>query len=157
MIKKNKIKIVVVLDNIRSMHNIGSIFRTCDALGVKSIILCGICAVPPNKEIHKTALGATESVPWQYFKNTHEAIMDLKNKNYEIVCMEQTDNSISLTNFIPVKNKVGLILGNEVNGVDSEIIKLSSSIIEIKQYGIKKSINVGIAAGIALWSILNKN
>jgi len=157
MIKKNKIKIVVVLDNIRSMHNIGSIFRTCDALGVKSIILCGICAVPPNKEIHKTALGATEFVPWQYFKNTHEAIIDLKNKNYEIVSMEQTDNSISLTNFIPVKNKVGLILGNEVNGVDSEIIKLSSSIVEIKQYGIKKSINVGIAAGIALWSILNKN
>jgi len=156
MIKNNNIEIVLVLDNIRSMHNIGSIFRTCDSLGGKKIILCGICAVPPNKEIHKTALGATDSVPWKYYNNTNDAILKLKSEDYEIVSIEQNKNSISLNEFQPKKRKLALILGNEVKGIHDDIIKLSESIIEITQHGIKKSMNVGIVAGIAIWSILNR-
>tara|TARA_B100000965_G_scaffold324694_1_gene286737 strand:- start:22 stop:495 length:474 start_codon:yes stop_codon:yes gene_type:complete len=156
MIKKNKTEIVVVLDNIRSMHNIGAIFRTCDALGSCSIILCGICAQPPNKDIHKTALGSTKSVNWSYYKQTIDAINYLKNKKFDIISVEQTNNSISLDTFKNKATKIALVFGNEVNGISSEIIKESTKSIEINQFGIKKSMNVSVVAGITIWTILNR-
>ena len=149
-------KIIVVLDNIRSMHNIGSIFRTCDAIGNCSIFLCGICATPPNKEIHKTALGATESVDWKYFKETTSALKQLKKKKFSIISVEQNTKSITLNNFTYKSEKIALVFGNEVKGVSKECLEISDEIIEINQYGIKKSMNVSVAAGIVLWAILNK-
>ena len=149
-------EIIVVLDNIRSMHNIGSIFRTCDAIGNCSIFLCGICAQPPNKEIHKTALGSTNSVAWKYFKSTTEAIKELQKNNYTIISVEQTKESISLNHFDCKEKRIALIFGNEVRGVSKECIDSSNKIIEINQYGIKKSMNVSVAAGIVLWTIVNK-
>tara|TARA_B100002052_G_scaffold202235_1_gene184577 strand:- start:710 stop:1162 length:453 start_codon:yes stop_codon:yes gene_type:complete len=149
-------EIIVVLDNIRSMHNIGSIFRSCDAMGNCSIVLCGICAIPPAKEIHKTALGSTESVPWKYFRTTQEAIIELKKNNYKIITIEQTQNSIALKKFKIQSQKIALVFGNEVKGVNKEIIDLSEHCIEINQYGIKQSMNVSVVAGIVLWAIKNK-
>ncbi len=149
-------EIVVVLDNIRSMHNIGSIFRTCDAVGNCSIFLCGICGKPPSKEIHKTALGATESVPWRYFNTTEEALNELKNQQYQIVAIEQTEKSMSLKKFKTTKKKIAFILGNEVKGVSKKAINFSETSLEINQYGVKKSMNVSVVAGIVLWTILNK-
>ena len=149
-------EIVVVLDNIRSMHNIGSIFRSCDAMGNCSIFLCGICATPPSKEIHKTALGSTDSVSWKYFETTKDAVINLKNNNYQIIVVEQTEKSVSLSEFQTQSKKIALIFGNEVRGVGEEIINLSEKCIEINQYGFKKSINVSVAAGIILWAIKNK-
>ena len=153
MLKKNKIEIVVVLDNIRSMHNIGSIFRTCDAIGNCSIYLCGICATPPNKQIHKTALGATESVDWKYFQTTKKALIQLKNEEYELIVVEQTKKSIPLNNFHTDKKKIALIFGNEIKGVSKDSLELSQLFLEINQYGIKKSMNVSVATGIVLWAI----
>ena len=156
MPKKNKIEIIAVLDNIRSMHNIGSIFRTCDAIGDCSIFLCGICAKPPNKEINKTALGATKNVQWQYFQTTKKAIQHLKEKNYNIIAIEQTTNSTELKEVSVNSEKVALIFGNEVKGVSEDILKLSDQVIEINQHGIKKSMNVSVVTGIILWTIKNK-
>ena len=156
MVKKNKIEIIIVLDNIRSMHNIGSIFRTSDAIGSCKIYLCGICAQPPNKEIHKTALGATSSVKWKYYNTTQEAINELKRKDFYIISVEQKTQSIKLNDFQIPSQKIALIFGNEIKGVSQEIIKLSHSCVEIHQYGIKKSMNVAVAAGIILWVIKNK-
>jgi len=149
-------EIIVVLDNIRSMHNIGSIFRSCDSMGNCSVFLCGICATPPSKEIHKTALGSTQSVPWKYFKMTKEAVIELKKNNYEIITVEQTNESIALNQFQTQAKKIALIYGNEVKGVNKEIINLSDKCIEINQYGIKQSMNVSVAAGVVLWAIRNK-
>ena len=156
MPKKNKIEIIVVLDNIRSMHNIGSIFRTCDAIGNCTIFLCGICAQPPNKEINKTALGATQYVKWKYFNSTKEAISQLKQNNWEIISVEQTPNSIALNKTSIKSKKIALIFGNEVKGVSQEIINISDQKLEISQHGIKKSMNVAVVAGIVLWAITNK-
>jgi 23S rRNA (guanosine2251-2'-O)-methyltransferase len=149
-------EIIVVLDNIRSMHNIGSIFRSCDSMGNCSVFLCGICATPPSKEIHKTALGSTESVPWKYYKTTKEAVIELKKNNYEIIAVEQINESISLNQFQTQAKKIALIFGNEVKGVNKDIINLSDKCIEINQYGIKQSMNVSVAAGVVLWAIRNK-
>ena len=149
-------EIIVVLDNIRSMHNIGSIFRSCDSMGNCSVFLCGICATPPSKEIHKTALGSTESVRWKYYKTTKEAVIELKKNNYEIIAVEQTNESISLNQFQTQAKKIALIFGNEVKGVNKDIINLSDKCIEINQYGIKQSMNVSVAAGVVLWAIRNK-
>ena len=149
-------EIIVVLDNIRSMHNIGSIFRSCDSMGNCSVFLCGICATPPSKEIHKTALGSTESVPWKYYKTTKEGVIELKKNNYEIIAVEQTNESISLNQFQTQAKKIALIFGNEVKGVNKDIINLSDKCIEINQYGIKQSMNVSVAAGVVLWAIRNK-
>ena len=157
MLKKQKMKIVVVLDNIRSMHNIGAIFRTCDALGNTSIYLCGICATPPNKDIHKTALGSTESVNWRYFNNTKNAIENLIDNKYHIIVIEQTPKSVSLENFHTNSKKIALIFGNEIKGVSQTCIDRSDSIIKINQYGIKKSMNVSVVAGIILWAIRTKS
>lgn len=148
----DKTPIIVVLDNVRSLNNIGSIFRTADAFKVEAIYLCGICATPPHKEIHKTALGAEDTVYWEYFENTKNAVDKLKNKNYIPVAVEQTENSIMLEKF-PMDDqlKYALIFGNEVKGIEQEVINLCNLSVEIPQFGTKHSFNVSVSAGIVLW------
>lgn len=145
-----KVDIVVVLDNIRSAMNVGSIFRTSDAMAIKSVFLCGITATPPNREITKTAIGATDSVEWHYFKESKDAILQLKEDEYEVIAIEQTDESIELMAFVPQKKKLAIVLGNEVNGVDSNILDLLDGAIEINQYGTKHSLNVSVCGGIVI-------
>lgn len=148
----DKIPVVVVLDNIRSMHNIGSVFRTSDAFRIEKIYLCGITARPPHKEIRKTALGATESVNWEYVEDTIELISKLKKENYRMIAVEQTENSKSLVDFeLKVDEKYAVIFGNEVDGVQQEVVNLSDYCIEIPQEGTKHSLNVSVCAGIVLW------
>jgi len=152
-IEKNKI--VIVLDNVRSLNNIGSVFRTSDAFKIESIFLCGITATPPNKEIHKTALGAQDSVQWKYWKTTEDAIALLKLEGYKIIAIEQAENSIMLNNFIVDNDsKYALIFGNEVEGVAQSIIDNSDSVIEIPQWGTKHSLNVSVSVGIVLWELV---
>lgn len=153
--KKNKI--IVILDNVRSLNNIGSIFRTSDALAIEAIYLCGISATPPNNEIHKTALGAEESVEWHYFATTLEAIIAARQKKYLIYSIEQTENSLSLLDFNP-NPQIGyaFIFGNEVKGVEQEAINISDGVIEIPQFGTKHSFNVSVTAGIILWEAVKK-
>lgn len=147
--------VVIVLDNLRSQHNIGSIFRSADAFCAESICLCGITATPPHREIHKTALGATESVDWKYYDSTTEAILKLKEKKFTIVGVEQTRQSIPLPVFHPEKYlPVALIFGNEVNGIDENVLDLCDTCVEIPQYGTKHSLNVSVSAGIMLWHIV---
>jgi tRNA G18 (ribose-2'-O)-methylase SpoU len=158
--KVRKIPLVIILDNIRSMNNIGSIFRTCDAFLVESLFLCGYTATPPHRDIHKTALGATESVNWKYFKFAENAINSLVHLNYQIISCEQTDHSILLPDFKTHENqKYALVFGNEVNGVEQSIIEMSNSCIEIPQSGTKHSLNIAVSAGIIIWEfykMLNK-
>ncbi len=152
--KSEKLPLIIVLDNIRSLNNIGSIFRTADAFRVEEIHLCGITACPPHREIHKTALGATESVDWKYFKNTLESVNLLKEKGYIIASLEQAEGSIILDEFKPAQgNKYALILGNEIKGVGDEVINNSDVCIEIPQLGTKHSFNVTVSCGIAIYSI----
>ena len=147
-----KISLVVILDDIRSLNNIGSIFRTCDAFIVEHIYLCGITATPPCAEIHKTALGAEDSVSWTYNSDIIEVIKELKNKNYKICSIEQVKDSISLSDFIIDENcKYAIIVGNEVKGVKQQAVDLSDYCIEIPQCGTKHSLNVSISAGIVIW------
>jgi len=145
-----KVELVVVLDNVRSAMNVGSVFRTCDAMGIQSIYLCGITATPPNREITKTAIGATDAVDWSYFKSTREALQQLQNDDYEIIAIEQTDESVELLSFTPQKDRLAIILGNEVSGVDHEIFDLVDGAIEIAQYGTKHSLNVAVCGGIVI-------
>jgi len=148
----DKIPVAVVLDNIRSMHNIGSVFRTSDAFRIEKIYLCGITAKPPHKEIRKTALGATESVNWEYFEDTIELILKLKKENYRMIAVEQTESSKSLGDFeLKFDEKYAVIFGNEVDGVQQEVVNLSDNCIEIPQEGTKHSLNVSVCAGIVLW------
>lgn len=152
-----KTPLVVVLDNIRSCNNIGSVFRTSDALLIEKIYLCGITATPPNKEIHKTALDAEKSVDWEYFGKTEEAIKKLKQEGFKIFAVEQVENSIPLPDFQPGKNeKLALVFGNEVKGVQQKVVNLCNGAIEIPQYGTKHSFNVSVSAGIVLWDIFQK-
>ena len=152
-----KTPLVIVLDNVRSLNNIGSVFRTADAFLVEAIYLCGFTATPPHKDIHKTALGATESVEWKHFNSTSEAIDNLKNNNYQIVSLEQTAESISLLLFQPFQSaKYALVFGNEVRGVDQQVINMSDTCIEIPQFGTKHSFNVAVSAGIVLWHFYTK-
>ncbi len=152
-----KVPLVIILDNIRSQHNIGSIFRTADAFRVECIHLCGITATPPNREIEKTALGATESVAWKYFLTTVESVNELKSAGYEIIAIEQAEGSTSIKDFDAGKyEKVGIVFGNEVNGVDDAIMELSDHFVEIPQYGTKHSLNVSVAAGITIWEFCHK-
>jgi len=152
-----KTPLVIVLDNIRSLNNIGSVFRTADAFLVEKIFLCGITATPPHREIHKTALGATESVDWEYFNETKLAVEKLKKENYKTISIEQTENSTMLNDFHPTKGeKYAIILGNEVKGVEQEIIDLSDMVIEIPQFGTKHSINISVANGVVVWDIFSK-
>ncbi|HNW67907.1 MAG TPA: RNA methyltransferase [Bacteroidales bacterium] len=154
---QEKISLVVIMDNIRSMNNVGSIFRTCDAFSVESIWLCGITACPPNKEIAKTALGATESVVWNYAKETAEAVKQLKAQGYRVYAVEQVDTSIDLNKLnINKKDKIAIILGNEVFGVSDEVLPLCDGAIEIPQTGTKHSLNVTIAGGIVIWEVFKK-
>jgi tRNA G18 (ribose-2'-O)-methylase SpoU len=145
-----KIDLVVVLDNVRSAMNVGSIFRTCDAMAVKELRLCGITATPPNREITKTAIGATDAVYWAYYKETREAITQLKSDGYQVIAIEQTDESIELIRFEPRNEKLAIILGNEVSGVDNQILDLLDGAIEITQYGTKHSLNVAVCGGIVI-------
>ncbi|MES2836521.1 MAG: RNA methyltransferase [Bacteroidota bacterium] len=155
--KTEKSKLVVVLDNIRSLHNIGSVFRTSDAFLVESIYLCGITATPPNKEIHKTALGATESVDWKYFKTTGEAIDALRKNNFKIYAIEQAENSVSLLDMTFDSNQpTAVIFGNEVYGVEQQVVDNCDACIEVPQLGTKHSFNISVTAGMVLWDYFSK-
>lgn len=152
-----KTPIIIILDDIRSLHNIGSVFRTGDAFLIEKIYLCGITATPPNKEIHKTALGATETVIWEYQKDVLEVIQDLKNQNIEVYAIEQVENAIFLDNFSPVANKkYALVFGNEVFGVNQDAVKLCDGAIEIPQLGTKHSLNISVSTGIVIWDLFCK-
>lgn len=149
--------VVVVLDNIRSCNNTGSVFRTSDALLIEKICLCGITATPPNKEIHKTALDAEKSVAWEYYNETADAVASLKNEGYLVYAVEQVENSISLPDFFPEEeSKYAFIFGNEVKGVDQKVINMCHGVVEIPQYGTKHSFNVSVSAGIVLWDVFRK-
>ena len=153
----SKTPVIVILDNIRSAHNVGSVFRTCDAFLINKIILCGITAIPPNKEIRKTALGSSESVDWRYYKNTEEVIMKLKKKDYQIIAVEQANKSIKLESFrAENEKKYAIIFGNEIKGISQKILNNSDSVIEIPQFGTKHSLNVSVSAGIVIWDIFSK-
>lgn len=152
-----KLPIVIVLDNVRSSNNIGSVFRTADAFRIGCIYLCGITSTPPNKDIQKTALGSTSSVEWKYFDNTIELIKQLKNEGYLIYSIEQVDESCKLDTFIPeIGKKIAIVFGNEVRGVGDKIIELSDKCIEIPQFGTKHSLNISVSAGIVIWDFFKK-
>ena len=152
-----KIPMVVVLDHVRSCNNVGSVFRTSDALLIQKICLCGITATPPDREIHKTALGAENTVEWEYFKTTEEAIVKLKNEGYCIIAIEQVEGSIALNDYLPEPGeKLALIFGNEVQGVQQAVVNQCDKTIEIPQFGTKHSFNIAVSAGIVLWDLFNK-
>ncbi len=147
-----KIPVVLVLDNVRSLNNVGSVFRTSDAFAVEEIYLCGITGIPPHRDIEKTALGASETVQWKYFENTIDAIHLLKKSNYKIIAIEQAKESIMLNEAeIKLDEKLAFIFGNEVNGVSEEVMKNIDECIEIPQFGTKHSFNISVSAGIVLW------
>ncbi len=147
-----KVPIVIVLDNIRSQHNVGSIFRTADAFNLEAIYLCGITATPPHREIHRTALGATESVTWKYFDNTMEAVTQLQKRGFQLLAIEQTDQSVPLSDFTSEPGQsLALIFGNEVQGVSGDVLSIVTRAVEIPQHGIKHSLNVAVSAGIVIW------
>lgn len=150
----DKNKVILVLDNIRSLNNVGSAFRTADAFLIEAIYLCGVTGTPPKPEIEKTALGATETVNWKHFNTTQEAIEDLKSQNYFIASIEQAKDSVMLNQFKKPKQPIALVFGNEVYGVDQEIINQSDACIEIPQFGTKHSFNVSVSMGIVLWEML---
>ncbi|MEZ4720638.1 MAG: RNA methyltransferase [Flavobacteriales bacterium] len=149
---KEKVPLIVILDDVRSLSNVGSVFRTCDAFGVKELVLCGITGTPPHREIQKTALGATESVDWSHETSIDDAVKRLKAEGYVIIAVEQSVRSITpqqLTDF--AKSKIALVLGNEVTGVTQSVVDLSDQVVEIPQEGTKHSLNVSVAAGIVIW------
>ena len=150
--KKEKLPLVVVLDNVRSLHNVGSVFRTSDAFLVENIYLCGITATPPHTEIHKTALGAENTVDWKYYKYTQDAVKELKAEGYEVYAVEQVQNSIMLQKLqLDSTKKYAIILGNEVKGVQQEVVDMCDGYIEIPQFGTKHSLNVSVTGGILIW------
>ena len=152
-----KIPLIVVLDNVRSMHNVGAVFRTADAFIIEKIVLCGITPVPPHREIHKAALGATESVDWIFEKEISTALQNLKKEGVEIIGIEQTTNSQNIDDFSIQKNKkYALVLGNEVEGLSDEAFKSYDAFLEIPQLGTKHSLNVSVCAGIAMWEFFKK-
>ena len=159
----DKLPLTVVLDNVRSQHNVGAVFRTADAMRIREVVLCGICCCPPNAEIHKTALGAEESVEWRYFQDTNEAVHALRQDGYRVYAVEQAHDSVTLEAFVEqisnlqssISNcpKMAVILGHEVFGVQQEVVDLCDGCIEIPQYGTKHSLNVSVTAGIVLYRI----
>lgn len=151
--RSEKIPVVVVLENIRSAYNVGSVFRTADAFLIEAIFICGYSAKPPHKEIKKTALGAEDTVHWKHFKNAADAISELRNEQYKIFAVEQVENSISLEKFKSGSEKIAVVFGNEVTGVEQSTIQLCDGCIEIPQLGMKHSLNIATAAGVVLWEI----
>ncbi|QTD36277.1 RNA methyltransferase [Polaribacter batillariae] len=152
-----KTPLIVVLDNVRSLNNIGSVFRTSDAFLIEKIYLCGISATPPNKDIHKTALGATESVDWEYAKDTLELVKKLKAESVKVLSIEQAENSTKLNDFQPKKGeKYAIVMGNEVKGVQQEVVNASNLCIEIPQLGTKHSLNISVTTGVVLWDLFQK-
>ncbi|MDO4782145.1 MAG: RNA methyltransferase [Capnocytophaga felis] len=155
--KATKTPLIVILDNVRSLNNIGSVFRTCDAFLIEKIFLCGITATPPNKEIHKTALGATESVDWEYAESTISVVERLKSDGIRVISIEQAEKSVMLNDFQPESGtKYAVIFGNEVKGVEQEVVSASDGVIEIPQYGTKHSLNISVSAGIVIWDLWKK-
>lgn len=147
-----KLPLVVVLDDVRSMYNIGSVFRTCDAFRVEGIALCGICQTPPSTEIHKTALGAEDAVSWKYYKTALEAVETLKSEGYEVLAVEQVEHSTKLQHFMPnIAKRYAVVLGNEVKGVHQEVVDACNGCLEIPQRGTKHSMNVSVTAGIVIY------
>lgn len=152
-----KSPIIIVLDNIRSLNNIGSVFRTSDAFLVQKIYLCGITATPPHKDIHKTALGATDTVAWDYAKDTLEVIEKLKGEGVKVLSIEQAENAVMLNDFIPEKNSTyALVFGNEVKGVQQAVVNASDTVVEIPQYGTKHSLNISVSCGVVVWDVFSK-
>ena len=150
--KAEKLPLIVVLDDVRSMYNIGSVFRTCDSFRVEAVYLCGICQTPPSTEIHKTALGAEESVSWCYFKTALEAVEELRKQGYKVLSVEQVEHSTKLQSFVPQRGqKYAVVLGNEVKGVHQEVVDASDGCLEIPQLGTKHSMNVSVTAGIVIY------
>ena len=152
----DKLPVIIVLNNVRSLHNIGSIFRTADAFMAEGIYLCGISACPPHREIEKTALGATESVAWKYFKSTVEAVEELNRNGYQLIAIEQAEGGISLDQFQVERKKYALIFGHEINGVDEAVMEKVHAAIEVPQSGTKHSLNISVCAGVVLWEIFKK-
>jgi len=150
-----KVPLIVVLDNIRSQHNVGAVFRTADAFRLEAVYLCGICCCPPNAEIHKTALGAEDTVPFRYFANTMDAVTELKQNGYTVYAIEQAHNSINFDD-IQLSGPTAIILGHEVFGVQQEVVDASDACIEITQYGTKHSLNVSVTAGIVMYKLANQ-
>lgn len=152
-----KTPLIVILDNIRSLNNIGSVFRTSDAFLIEKIYLCGITATPPHKDIHKTALGSTDTVAWEYVEDTLSLIEQLKASNIKILSIEQAENATMLDNFIPEPNTTyAIVMGNEVKGVQQDVVSASDTVIEIPQYGTKHSLNISVSCGVVLWDLFCK-
>lgn len=157
LLPQSRIPVALVLDNVRSALNVGSAFRTADAFAAGQIVLCGITATPPHREIAKTALGATETVPWQYFNSTEEAINWLRDHHYHIWVVEQAEGSTPLQDFQPIPGeKYALVFGNEVNGVDERWMETAEGAVEVPQWGAKHSLNVSVCVGVVLWEIVRK-
>ena len=154
--RATKTPITIILDNVRSAINVGSIFRTSDAFLIENIILCGITATPPDKEIRKAALGSTDSVKWEFFENTIDAVSKLKDAGYHIIGIEQADKSTMLNDINLPKKPIAIIMGNEVNGVAQEIIDVCHTVIEIPQFGTKHSLNISVTTGIVIWELWKK-
>jgi len=152
----DKKPLVVVMDNIRSMHNVGSVFRTADAFLISGICLCGFTPQPPHRDIHKTALGATDSVDWLYYENTVDAVLALKARGYKVLAIEQTEGSIMLDQYVDKHLPTAFVFGNEVDGVSDEVIQVCDGVIEIPQWGMKHSLNISVAAAVVLWEFVRK-
>jgi len=152
----DKKPLVVVMDNIRSMHNVGSVFRTADAFLISGICLCGFTPKPPHRDIHKTALGATDSVDWLYYEQTVDAVLALKKRGYKVLAIEQTEGSILLNAYIHDHSPTAFVFGNEVDGVSDEVIQVCDGVIEIPQWGMKHSLNISVAAAVVLWEFVRK-
>ena len=144
----------IILDNVRSLHNVGSVFRTADAFLIEEVILCGVTGTPPNREIEKTALGATSTVKWRHFKKTEDAVTDCKSRHYKVYAIEQATNSLPLNIIATGTERTALIFGNEVYGVAQDVIDMSDAVVEIPQLGTKHSLNIAVSVGIVLWEIL---
>lgn len=154
--KAEKVPMVIVLDNVRSMNNVGSVFRTADAFLLQGIYLCGVTATPPHREIHKTALGATETVAWKHSPTTLEAINELRKDGFTIYAVEQAEKSMMLDKIEPSSKKIALVFGNEINGVGQEALDACDACIEIPQFGTKHSINLAVSVGIVVWEVFKK-
>lgn len=153
----NKTPLIIVLDNIRSLNNVGSVFRTSDAFLIEKIYLCGITAKPPHKDIHKTALGSTDTVNWEYAKETMDVVNQLKKEDVTIISIEQAENALPLNEFKPKSNQTyALIFGNEVKGVSQKVVDASNIVVEIPQFGTKHSLNIAVSCGVVVWDLFSK-